>query len=70
MPQKFLQSVKTRIFYVFLKIVKSALFQNTTKQQNRLKSLGIARFVMSFQAFNRLLVYDSLCFDCKKENAG
>ena len=46
MPQKFLQSVKTRIFYVFLKIVKSALFQNTTEQQNRLKSLGIARFVL------------------------
>ena len=48
--QKCLQSVKTRIFYVFLKIVKSALFQNTTEQQNRLKSLGIARFVTSFQA--------------------
>ena len=40
MPQTFLQLVKTRIFYEFLKIVKSALFQNTTEQQNRLKKSG------------------------------
>ena len=40
MPQKFLQSVKTRIFYEFLKIVKSVLFQNTIEQQNRLKKSG------------------------------
>ena len=36
----FSQLVKTRIFYEFLKIVKSALFQNTTEQQNRLKKSG------------------------------
>ena len=58
MPPKFLQSVKTRIFYEFLKIVKSALFQNTTEQQNRLKKSGYSAIVTSFQAFNRLLVYD------------
>ena len=40
MPPKFLQSVKTRIFYEFLKIVKSTLFQNMTEQQNRLKKSG------------------------------
>ena len=40
MPQKCLQLIKTRIFYEFLKIVKSALFQNTAEQQNRLKKSG------------------------------
>ena len=40
MPKKFLQLVKTRFFYEFLKIVKSALFQNTTEQENRLKKSG------------------------------
>ena len=37
MPQKFLRSVETLIFYEFLKIENSALFQNTTEQQNHLK---------------------------------
>ena len=37
MPQKFLHSVETLIFYEFLKIENSALFQNTTEQQNHLK---------------------------------
>ena len=37
MPQKFLHSVETLIFYEFLKIENSALFQNTTEQQNNLK---------------------------------
>ena len=40
MPQKFLELVKTRFFYEFLKIVESALFQNTTEQQNRLNKSG------------------------------
>ena len=31
MPKKVLQLVKTRIFYEFLKIVKSALFQNNAR---------------------------------------
>ena len=33
---KFLHSVETLIFYEFLKIENSALFQNTTEQQNHL----------------------------------
>ena len=33
----FSHSAKTRIFYEFLKIIKSALFQNKTEQQNHLK---------------------------------
>ena len=40
MPQKFFNLVKTRIFKEFLKIVKSALFQTTTKQKNHLKKSG------------------------------
>ena len=40
MPQKFLQLIKTRIFYEFLKIVKSPLFQNASEQQSRLKKSG------------------------------
>ena len=35
--QKFLHSLETLIFYEFLKIENSALFQNTTEQQNHLK---------------------------------
>ena len=38
MPLKFLHCVETLIFYEFFKkIVNSALFQNTTEQQNHLK---------------------------------
>ena len=37
MLQKFLHSVETLIFYDFLKIKNSALFQNMTEQQNHLK---------------------------------
>ena len=40
MPQKFLHSVETLIFYEFLKIENSALFQNMTGQQNHLKQSG------------------------------
>ena len=37
MLQKFLHSVENLIFYELLKIENSALFQNTTEQQNHLK---------------------------------
>ena len=40
MPQKFLQLVNTQIFYEFLKVVKNAIFQNVTEQQNCLKKSG------------------------------
>ena len=39
-PQKFLHSVETLIFYEFLKIENSALFQNTTEQQNHLRTFA------------------------------
>ena len=40
MPQKLLQLIKPEFFYEFLKILKSALFQNTTEQENHLKKSG------------------------------
>ena len=39
-PQKVLHLVETRIFYEFLEIENSALFHNTTEQQNDLKKSG------------------------------
>ena len=40
MPKKVFNSVKTLIFYEFLNVVRSALFENMTEQQNHLKRSG------------------------------
>ena len=62
MSQKFLNLLKTAIFYNFLKIWKIAHFKNTPSQRVIEKGLGVTLFVTSFQAIDRFLGKNYICF--------
>ena len=60
MPQKFLQSVKTRIFYVFLKIVKGLYCSGVSQLPNRLSSMvsEMVQYSQSLYSFSFNAVID------------
>ena len=62
MLQKFFNSVQTAIFYDFLKIGKWHFFKTRPSHRVTEKGLGIAKFVTSFQAIDRFLVRNRVCF--------
>ena len=56
MSQKFLNLVKTAIFYNFLKVWKKPILKTRPSHRVFEKGLGIASFMTSFQAIDLFLV--------------